>query len=85
MPHSRAHHRLTHKRWRKRRHRRLSQILWFSFDLRPQDYDTHAPKRMWGKKRKDDRRIEERRFRQRVRRALHHGDPVPRYRHDWAD
>lgn len=82
--HTRRHHRYTQRLWRRRRMRTMA-MRWNWMELRPQDYDTHAPKRIWGKKCKDDRRIEERRFRQRFRRAIHHGDPMPRYRHDWAD
>ncbi len=81
--HTRRHHRSTQRLWRRRRWRTLSACFWV--ELRPQDVDTHAPKRLYGKKEKYRRRVEERRFRQRVRRALHHDEPMPRYRHDWAD
>jgi hypothetical protein len=82
--HSRIHHRITHRHWQRRRLRRLRSI-WSWMDLQPKQVDTHAPSHLLGKKHKDDRRREERRFRQQVRRALTHGEPLPRYRHDWAD
>ena len=82
--HSRQHHRVTQRRWRKRRRQRLSAI-WPWMDFQIKDVDTHAPKHLLGKKRFVDRRTEERRFRQQVRRAMAHGDVLPRYRHDWAD
>ena len=82
--HTRHHHRLTHRLWQRRRFRRLS-VRWPGWPLQAQDVDTHAPSRIQGKKRKEDRRTEERRFRQQVRRALAHEEPMPRYRHDYAD
>lgn len=82
--HSRQHHRVTHRRWQRRRRSRLLG-LWRWWSLKPQDVDTHAPARIFGKKRKDDRRVEERRFRQQVRRAIAHDELMPRYRHDYAD
>lgn len=82
--HTRRHHRYTQRLWRQRR-RRMLLACWFWMELRIQDVDTHAPKRLYGKKDKYRRRVEERRFRQQVHRAIHHGDPMPRYRHDWAD
>ena len=82
--HSRQHHRIMYLRWYHRRHRRLTAI-WPWMNLPHKGMATHAPKRLLGKKRKSDRRTEERRFRQQVRRACHHGEPLPRYRHDYAD
>jgi len=82
--HPRSHHRVTHRHWQQRRARRLT-LRWPGWPLRAQDVDTHAPSRIQGKKRKDDRRAEERRFRQQVQRALAYDDPMPRYRHDYAD
>ena len=70
--------------WQQRRRQRLIS-LWPWWTVHPQDVDTHAPSHLFGKKRKEDRRYEERRFRQKTRRALAHGEPMPRYRHDWAD
>ncbi|NMP24503.1 hypothetical protein [Sulfobacillus harzensis] len=82
--HTRLHHRVTHRRWQLRRRSRLMGV-WHWWSLKPQDVDTHAPAHILGKKRKDQRRVEERRFRQQVRRALVHDEPIPRYRHDYAD
>ena len=84
LRHTRQHHRITHYRWKTRRLRLLSR-LWPWGDWRPQDVDTHVPSHLLGKKRKADRRIEERRFRQQVRQAIIRDRPMPRYRHDWAD
>ena len=82
--HSRRHHRVMKRRWQVRRTRRLLGV-WPWITLRSQDVDTHAPSNLLSKKRKVDRRCEERRFRQQARRALAHDDPMPRYRHDYAD
>ena len=84
LRHTHQHHRITHHRWTTRRRRLLSR-LWPWWHVRPQDVDTHTPPHLLGKKRKTDRRIEERRFRQQVRQAMTHDEPMPRYRHDWAD
>ncbi len=82
--HTQEHHRVTHHLWQHRRRRRLT-VLWPWWPLRPQDVDTHVPSRILCKKRKYDRRVEERRFRQQVRRGIAHDETMPRYRHDWAD
>lgn len=82
--HTRRHHRYTQRLWRRRRMRTMA-MRWNWLELRPQDVGTHALKHLLGKKTKYRCRVEERRFRQQVRRAIHHGDPIPRYRHDWAD
>lgn len=84
LRHSRQHHRITHRHWQIRRLRHLHRI-WPWMALQPRHVDTHAPSHLLGKKQKDDRRREERRFRQQVRRAIAKGTPMPRYRHDWAD
>lgn len=85
LRHSRAHHRLTHHRHQARRFRLVQQISlpWYDH-WRIQDVDTHCPK-LLGKKSKFDRHREERSFRQAVRNAMAHADPLPRYCHDWAD
>lgn len=84
LRHGRQHHRVTHRRWQARR-RRLLRILWPRHGRQLHKVDTHIPSGLLGTKRQEDRRIEERRFRQQTRRALAHEDPLPRYRHDWAD
>lgn len=44
-----------------------------------------VPIRLRGVKNRRQRHWEERRFRQAVRNALAHGDPLPVYKPDWAD
>ncbi len=88
MPrHSRAHHRATHRRHQARRLRLVRQIFapWnYPEPWQLRDVDTHC-RHLFGKKRKFDRQHEERAFRQAVRNALAHDEPIPRYRHDWAN
>ncbi len=83
--HSRAHHRETFPRWQARRRRILHIAVPWMDDPKPQDYDRLVTPHRLNKKRKDDRHREEKRFRQSVRNALGHGDPLPRYRPDYAD
>lgn len=93
LRHSRQHHRSTHRRHRARRLRLLLEVWsypWGSFPrtfLTPATYDTHLQSpHLSGKKRKYDRRVEERRFRQAVRNALAHEDEaLPILKPDWAD
>lgn len=47
--HTRRHHRYTQRLWRQRR-RRMLLACWFWMELRIQDVDTHAPKRLYGRK-----------------------------------
>ena len=82
LRHSRRHHRAHQARWRQRR-LSLGRIL-FPFAESNRAVRLFAT-RLWITKHPDDRRAEERSYRQRVRRALARGADPPRYRHDWAD
>ncbi len=84
LRHSRRHHRLTHRRWA--RHRQiLLELLYPYWEATPADYDTHFPSHRYGHKAKFACHAEEKRLRQRVRKALWYDEPMPRYRHEYAD
>lgn len=81
--HSRRHHRVHQRRWKQRR---LRFLRWFApwHANRPGDWDTHLPE-LFATKHWAARHEEERAYRQRVRKALAHGEEMPVLKHDWAD
>lgn len=83
LRHSRQHHRITHRRWARRR--KILLTLLYPWRNTPADYDTHFPSHMLGKKPRRACHIEEKQFRQQVRKALWYDEPMPRYRHEYAD
>jgi hypothetical protein len=81
---SRHHYRVHQARWRQRR-RALTRICLPQGDATDFVLVRRFADRLWTTQRPDDRRVEERAYRQQVRRALARGGDPPRYRHDWAD